>query len=325
MDDATELGGHHEISIHTRRGDGSWAAQPLWIVTVDGEAYVRSAFGARSIWYRRVRQGAEVRIEADGEVLSVLLEPVGDREFNQRVSDAYRAKYGPVWPGPVGNLVDAKAGTTTLRIALGTPQSIRRFGVFGAARSPRKHEHRSTASSSGEVDLLIARRVEPGHEAEFERWAHGILSAAAEFPGHLGYGLFRPRKPGEPWYVVHRFLSAEAQESWHRSPERAHWFSRADGHHTEVDRRRLTGLETWFTAPDSFRAPPPRWKMAVTATIGIFPISLFAGMTLQPALAPVPVIARTALIAAVFSLAMTYAVMPVLTRVLRRWLTHGRD
>ncbi|MET7300686.1 hypothetical protein [Embleya sp. NPDC005575] len=61
--------------------------------------------------------------------------------------------------------------------------------------------------------------------------------------------------------------------------------------------------------------------MAITAAIGIFPISLFAGMVLQPALGTVPVVARTALIAAIFSLAMTYAVMPALTRTLRRWLT----
>ncbi|MFF2546526.1 hypothetical protein ACFVUY_28755 [Kitasatospora sp. NPDC058063] len=48
------------------------------------------------------------------------------------------------------------------------------------------HEQQSAPAPSGEVGLLIARRVDPGHEEEFEAWANGILSAAAQFPGHLG-------------------------------------------------------------------------------------------------------------------------------------------
>jgi antibiotic biosynthesis monooxygenase (ABM) superfamily enzyme len=322
MNDAIELGGHHELLIRTRRRDGSWAAQPVWVVTVDGEPYIRSAFGTRGLWYRRVRKDAEVRVEADGETLPVRLVPADDRDLNRRISDAYRAKYGPVWPGPVGNVVGADACATTLRVVPDPRPARRRSGTFRKPTTPAKHEYRSTASRPGEIDLLIARHVEPGHEPEFERWAHGILSAAAEFPGHLGYGLFRPRQPGEPWYVVHRFRDSEAHQGWHHSPERAHWFARTDGHHTEIDRRRLTGLETWFTAPDSLHGPPPRRKMAITAAIGIFPISLVAGMVLQPALEPVPVIARTALIAAVFGVVMTYAVMPALTRALHRWLTY---
>ncbi|MFJ9036684.1 antibiotic biosynthesis monooxygenase [Streptomyces sp. NPDC102406] len=182
-------------------------------------------------------------------------------------------------------------------------------------------ERRSAPTPSGEVGLLIAREVDPGHEADFERWARGILTAAAAFPGHLGYGLFRPNGPGEPWFLVHRFRDAEAHARWDDSEERAAWFDRADGHHREVDRRRLSGIEGWFVPPGrSVQAAPPRWKMTLTAVLGIFPISLFAGTVLQPLLGDLPLLVRTALIAVLFSSLMSYAVMPGLTKALGRWL-----
>ncbi len=46
-------------------------------------------------------------------------------------------------------------------------------------------------ADTGEATLLTARRGDPGHEADFELWAKGILESAAAFPDHLGYGLFR--------------------------------------------------------------------------------------------------------------------------------------
>ncbi|MDW6064242.1 antibiotic biosynthesis monooxygenase [Streptomyces sp. FXJ1.4098] len=173
---------------------------------------------------------------------------------------------------------------------------------------------------SGEVAVLIARRVEPGYETQFEQWAQGILDAAAAFSGHLGYGLFRPAGPAEPWYLVHRFQDAEAYARWHHSVERAAWFARADGHHQEVARRQLTGLEGWFPPNGSARVPA-RWKMTLTAVLGIFPLSLLTSTLLQPVLAPLPLLARTALVACLLSTLMSYAVMPALTRALRRWLS----
>ncbi|MDN3270366.1 antibiotic biosynthesis monooxygenase [Streptomyces sp. MA15] len=182
-------------------------------------------------------------------------------------------------------------------------------------------ERRSAPVPSGEVGLLIARQVDPGHEEDFEKWAHGVLTAASAFPGHLGYGLFRPSRPGEPWCLVHRFRDAEAHARWDASPDRAAWFRRADGHHWEVDRRHLSGIEGWFVPPGRARAtPPPRWKMLVTAVLGIYPISLFSGTVVQPHLMGLPLLLRTGLVALLFSGLMSYAVMPMLTWALKKWL-----
>ncbi|MGI5450696.1 DUF2255 family protein [Streptomyces sp. CA-243310] len=105
---------HMEIILWTRHTDGRWSARTLWMVLVDEQAYVRSAFGLRSAWYRRVRGHAETRIEAAAGRLPVTLRPVSDPELVRRVSDAYQAKYGLGWPGPVASINEPEAAATTL-------------------------------------------------------------------------------------------------------------------------------------------------------------------------------------------------------------------
>ncbi|MEU6975548.1 antibiotic biosynthesis monooxygenase [Streptomyces sp. NPDC046371] len=182
-------------------------------------------------------------------------------------------------------------------------------------------EHATVPADAGEVTLLIARRVEPGHEAAFEQWAKGILDSAAAFPGHLGYGLFRSSGGDAPWFLVHRFRDAEACRVWQESPERAAWFAHCEGHHhTEIARRKLTGMETWFAEPGSTRPAPPRWKMAISATLAIYPVSLLGGYFLVPRLTGLPLAVSTVLTACVFNVLMTYVTMPTVSRLLRGWL-----
>ncbi|MBD3006491.1 DUF2255 family protein [Streptomyces sp. 5-10] len=86
-------------------------ARTVWGMVLGGEAYVRSAFGRRSGWYRRVLRHAdtEVEVEVAGVRLSVTLQPVvDDPELVQRVSGAYRATYGLGRPG--------EAAATTMRL-----------------------------------------------------------------------------------------------------------------------------------------------------------------------------------------------------------------
>ncbi|MEU2158828.1 DUF2255 family protein [Streptomyces sp. NPDC019396] len=105
-----------EIVVRVRHADGRWSARTVWVVVLDGEAYVRSAFGLRSAWYRRVLRHADTEVEVAGARLSVTLQPVDDPELVQRVSGAYRAKYGMSWPGPVESMNAHEAAATTMRL-----------------------------------------------------------------------------------------------------------------------------------------------------------------------------------------------------------------
>lgn len=64
--------------------------------------------------------------------------------------------------------------------------------------------------------------------------------------------------------------------------------------------------------------------MAITSWLGILPLLLPLNLYLAPHLAAVPAVPRVLAAALVLSLAMTYLVMPALTRLLRGWLWPAR-
>jgi hypothetical protein len=86
---------------------------PIWAVVVDGEAYVRSYRGERGAWYRRaLREG---RVEIEG--IEARVEPESDPELNERISAAFRAKYGTRSPDSTDAMVTPAVVATTLRLA----------------------------------------------------------------------------------------------------------------------------------------------------------------------------------------------------------------
>jgi hypothetical protein len=105
-----------EIDVRTPRRDGSASSRPIWVVVVDGTAYVRSYLGERGAWYRRARRDGRATIAAGGLTLAVALEPVSDPELNRRISDAFRAKYGARSPESTEAMVSEDVIATTLRL-----------------------------------------------------------------------------------------------------------------------------------------------------------------------------------------------------------------
>ncbi|WP_068922359.1 hypothetical protein [Planobispora rosea] len=70
---------------------------------------------------------------------------------------------------------------------------------------------------------------------------------------------------------------------------------------------------------------PPRWKAAVSAWLGLFPLLVLAEFLLVPRLTAVPSVLRLALLSAALVAAMTYAVSPAAERLLRPWLTRSPE
>src|SRR5258707_9922810 len=56
----------------------------------------------------------------------------------------------------------------------------------------RRRGMSAPGETDGPVTVLVARRVLPGKEVEFETWASELTRAASGFDGFLGAGLLRP-------------------------------------------------------------------------------------------------------------------------------------
>lgn len=83
-----------DLKISPLRTDGVTYGTPTWIwsVVVDGELYVRGYNGTSSRWYAAAMTRPEGRIHAAGQVFDVTFEHAAD-ESNERIDEAYRAKY----------------------------------------------------------------------------------------------------------------------------------------------------------------------------------------------------------------------------------------
>ncbi|HSK99949.1 MAG TPA: antibiotic biosynthesis monooxygenase [Rubrobacteraceae bacterium] len=177
------------------------------------------------------------------------------------------------------------------------------------------------------VTAVASRRVRPGREEEFERWASGILRAANAFPGYLGSEVLRPSGPEDDEYrIVFRFDHASNLEQWQDSEERRRWLREVQPLVREERVHVLTGLETWFTLPSKPGEPaPPRYKMAVVTWLAVFPLITVIFYLFEPLLNQLPMALRTLVLTAVMVTLMTYVIMPRLTRLFSFWLYPDRD
>ncbi|MCG8325425.1 MAG: antibiotic biosynthesis monooxygenase [Thiotrichales bacterium] len=172
------------------------------------------------------------------------------------------------------------------------------------------------------VTIIVKRRPKPGLEKEFEAVMTGTTHDAMTFPGHLGVNIIRPTAPGDFYRIVFKFDSMRNYIAWESSGIRAQWLEKyAEVTLGDDEQEVLSGLETWFTLPGGEAlVPPPRHKMAAIIFISIFPLSLFIHFCMAPFLTGLHIIWQIAIISAVMVLLMTYAIMPVMSKLFHRWL-----
>lgn len=174
--------------------------------------------------------------------------------------------------------------------------------------------------ADGAVTVLVARRVVPGREIEFEKWASELTQAASSFAGFLGAGLLRPGHVGENWHVVYRFASADELARWEDSSTRSELLAIGEEVMSTSHVRHMSGMETWFEVPGLTAPAPPRWKMFVVTSLVIFVLQLTLNVILRQVDSSLALVPRVALVSFSVSALMTWIVQPRLAVLLERWL-----
>ena len=144
-----------------------------------------------------------------------------------------------------------------------------------------------------------------------------------KFEGHLGANIIPSTNPQKPEYVViFRFNNDANLKKWEESTIRAEWIDRAKTFTVGKTKiQKITGLEYWFTLPDKpFQVPPPRYKMAITTILALYPTVKLVGaisnsLTVYTSISFHLLVELTATV-----VLMTYLVMPVMIRLLAFWL-----
>jgi uncharacterized protein len=179
-------------------------------------------------------------------------------------------------------------------------------------------------TASAPVTVVVARRVRPGKEIEFEDWAEKLTRAASTFHGFLGAGLLRPGHVGDDWHVVYRFATADALARWENSPIRAKLLAEGEQVMSTANVQRVTGLETWFELPGRTAPAPPRWKMFVVSGSVILALQLILNFVLRGVAPNLWMVPRVVVSSIMVTALMTWVVQPWVARLLEGWLYSPR-
>lgn len=115
-DDLATIDAAEEIGLASRRADGTLRPfVTMWMAAVDGELYVRSAYGADNPWYRRALASGEGRIRAAGIEVDVAFEPGGE-DVATAIDARYHEKYDRYGARIVGTVVGEQAAGVTIRL-----------------------------------------------------------------------------------------------------------------------------------------------------------------------------------------------------------------
>ena len=115
-DELDRIEGATELQVSSRRGDGSQRPfVTIWVVRVDSDILIRSAYGYDNPWFQRALRSGQGRIQAGGVERDVTFEVPGP-EVADAVTAAFHAKYDRYGPAIVGTVVSAEAVRSTLRL-----------------------------------------------------------------------------------------------------------------------------------------------------------------------------------------------------------------
>jgi antibiotic biosynthesis monooxygenase (ABM) superfamily enzyme len=172
------------------------------------------------------------------------------------------------------------------------------------------------------LTVVVHRRVKVGKQIEFERSMRGFVEFALSFAGHLAIHVLLPPCGSRDYTVVDQFATEHARRQFCATPAYQDWM-RVLGELTEGDPQiqELVGLEGWIASSSESRIErPPSWKTALATLAGVFPVAMVLNLTIGPVLRTWPFALANLVFDACMVASLTWGAMPVVTRILRRWL-----
>jgi uncharacterized protein len=172
--------------------------------------------------------------------------------------------------------------------------------------------------STKEVTEVICRNLAAGHEKDYDDWLERFMISERQFPGYLGTTIIAPGgNTSTVRYVINRFSDQASLDVWENSKVARSLIDEVNKYSTL---QRVTGMETWFNLPNlNTINAPPKWKMAIVSFIAAYSISSVAHYVLSIYLGQRPLLIEL-LMTITLVIGLTYFAMPLLSRLLRRWL-----
>ena len=172
------------------------------------------------------------------------------------------------------------------------------------------------------LTAVVQRRIKDGAEARFEGLMQEFIAFALRQPGHLGTNVIRAAQGSRDYTVLDRFASEEDRRRFTSSGEYRDWMRRLrEVSEADPEIQEMGGLAFWFDLPGKPpRRAPSTVKMAAVTLLGVYPLSMLFPVVVMPLTPGWPSWLRGLIIAGLIVAALTWLVMPALTRLFERWL-----
>lgn len=190
----------------------------------------------------------------------------------------------------------------------------------------------NTDKHSKPVTAIVKRIAKKDKIKEFEEWLSGISREVSRQEGSMGIDIIRPTddKSRLEYVIIFRFDNYDNLTKWEKSSIRNEMLQKGrELVEADPDVQKLTGLEFWFTpyfkqksSPLIPLSPPPRYKMVIVTipVISILLLTLVPQIHVLTEMLLIPYPIRLVIALTITVLLMTYLIMPLLTKLLRRWL-----
>jgi hypothetical protein len=170
------------------------------------------------------------------------------------------------------------------------------------------------------VTVVMSQRVPADRTEQFAAAHRTVLTELAKFPGFLRSDLFPPVDAvTDEHAIVFAFDSREHLDVWLESDERRAWL--ADIAPLITGDRTMSvvgGFAGWFPAAGAPEVP--KWKQALAVLLGLFPIALALTVLRDLLLPDLPLVPAVLLSNVLGVAALTWVLMPAVTRLLGSWL-----
>jgi hypothetical protein len=115
-DELNKVGSAEELRIATLRRDSTLRKKVIiWVVRLGDDLYVRCVNGREGAWFRGVLTRHEGRVWAGGVEKEVKFEEETDPDINDKIDEAYLAKYSR-YPQYVAPMVTPEVRAATIKL-----------------------------------------------------------------------------------------------------------------------------------------------------------------------------------------------------------------
>jgi antibiotic biosynthesis monooxygenase (ABM) superfamily enzyme len=133
-----------------------------------------------------------------------------------------------------------------------------------------------------EVTFVIIRNIKPGYEKDYDDWLRRYLEIERKAPGYLGTTIIPGGTNSAVRYIIVRYTDKTSMQEWLNSQQSRKLLEEVNNYSTP-HYHSATGMETWFTLPDSKTVvAPPRWKWLSLYSLRRTPLARHQGLSLIP-------------------------------------------